>query len=126
QVAEHVTLSNRDIIDQLSKAGTSCDRDPAAGNEGLKSIFLNFNKKLNSPEFILPTRQFYSRQAIIKDLGASINKLLGPRSSTTPLRSFIIEFSVMLRDSKQCILSYTTRKDTFTRCRRSNTLSSRQ
>src|SRR6478609_149726 len=52
QVAEHVTRSNIAIIKSLKKEGRSPDRAADAGVEGLKSTFLNFDKKLQSPEFI--------------------------------------------------------------------------
>lgn len=75
QVAEHVTLSNIDITKELSKPGNICEREPDAGVENIKSIFLNFTKKLNSPDFILPTRDIYQRERLIKDLETSVADL---------------------------------------------------
>jgi len=76
QVAEHVMLSNRDVTIQLLKAGKTCDREPDAGIEKIRSIFLNFDKKLNSPDFILPTKEMYDRQQLISALKRSIFELI--------------------------------------------------
>jgi hypothetical protein len=75
QVAEHVTLSNIDIIKQLSAAGKKCEREPDAGVEKIRSIFLNFTRKLNSPDFILPTKNIYKRETAIRDLQQSVDQL---------------------------------------------------
>src|SRR5690349_21160683 len=55
QVAEHLTRSNVAIIKSLKKEGRSPGRAPDAGVQGLRDTFLNFDHKLRSPEFILPT-----------------------------------------------------------------------
>ena len=75
QVAEHVTLSNVDINEQLSAEGKECEREPDSGVERIRSIFLNFSKKLNSPDFILPTRDMYERKILIENLTQSIDRL---------------------------------------------------
>ena len=75
QVAEHVTLSNLDIIRQLSAEGKECEREPDSGVERIRSIFLNFSKKLNSPDFILPTLDMYERKILIENLRQSIDRL---------------------------------------------------
>src|SRR5437773_634130 len=75
QVAEHVTRSNLNIANELSRHGKICDRAPDAGVEKIRSIFLDFNKKLKSPEFILPTRHAYAREILIKELERSIDEL---------------------------------------------------
>src|SRR5690242_10235466 len=62
QVAEHVTRSNRGITKELQKEGKACDREPDAGVDQIKSIFLNFTKKLKSPEFILPAKSVYEKE----------------------------------------------------------------
>ena len=75
QIAEHVTLSNNDIVKQLSKPGKICRREPDAGVENIKSIFLNFTEKLKSPGFILPTRNWYNRETLIANLAESIRSV---------------------------------------------------
>ena len=75
QLAEHVTLSNIGIIKSLKKEGRSPDRSADAGVEGLKKTFLDFETKLQSPEFILPTRDIYQKKLVIDSLGTSIAEL---------------------------------------------------
>ena len=75
QVAEHVIRSNRGIEKDLQKEGKTCGREPDAGVEQIKSIFLNFTKKLKSPEFILPTKNVYEKERLIADLKKSIDRL---------------------------------------------------
>ena len=75
QVIEHVTLSNVNITGELLKHGKICDRAPDAGVDNLRSIFLNFEKRLKSPAFIVPTRDVYSRETVIAELKKSIDEL---------------------------------------------------
>jgi hypothetical protein len=75
QVAEHVTRSNIGITKELQKKGRPCEREPDAGVQELKSVFLNFTSKLKSPEFILPTKDSYDKEIVITDLKKSINEL---------------------------------------------------
>ena len=76
QVSEHVTLSNSDIADQLSKPGKICERAADAGVERIRSIFLNFDKKLNAPEFIVPSAIPRTRKEVMEQLQHSIDKLM--------------------------------------------------
>ena len=75
QVAEHVTRSNIGITKELQKEGKPCDREPDAGAQELRSVFLNFTTKLKSPEFILPTKNHYHKETVITDLKKSIDNL---------------------------------------------------
>jgi len=76
QVAEHVTRSNIDIEKQLAKEGRPCLRQPDAGAENIKSIFLDFQKKLDSPSFILPTSDLYERDVVLSNLNMSVERLM--------------------------------------------------
>src|SRR6185295_12655103 len=75
QVAEHVTKSNTGIIKSLKKEGRSPERAVDAGVEQLKKTFLDFDKKLRSPEFILPTQDIYQKKSVIDNLEISISQL---------------------------------------------------
>jgi len=75
QVAEHVTKSNNGIINSLKKEGKLPGRAPDAGVEQLKKTFLDFDKKLQSPEFILPTQDIYQKKMVIDNLEISIAQL---------------------------------------------------
>ena len=86
QIAEHVTRSNNNIAEEMSKEGKVCEREPNLGVERIKSIFLNFEKKLNSPEFILPTRETYERETVIHELKISIERLMDVAKKEDPLQ----------------------------------------
>ena len=75
QVAEHITKSNIGIIRSLKKEGSLPGRAPDAGVEQLKKTFLDFDKKLQSPEFILPTQDIYQKKLVIDNLRISIAQL---------------------------------------------------
>jgi dihydrofolate reductase len=77
QVAEHVTRSNIAIAKSLRQPGKKVPRNVEEGVSRLRNIFLNFEKKLQSPQFILPTRNIYDREWIITHLGISNRELIG-------------------------------------------------
>ena len=75
QVADHITLSNNSIAKALALKGKPVDRNPGERVEELKSIFLDFQKKFKSPEFILPTREIYDGRLLLKELEVSIKRI---------------------------------------------------
>jgi len=81
QVAEHVTKSNIEIAKSLKKEGKLTGRAPDAGVDQLKRIFLDFDKKLLSPEFILPSQDIYQKKLVIDNLEVSIIQLKELRRS---------------------------------------------
>src|SRR5207237_53073 len=44
------------------------DRDPEANKETLRSVFLDFNTKYNSPGFILPTSEPQNKQHLLENI----------------------------------------------------------
>src|SRR5688572_12198652 len=76
QVADHITKSNNSILKAMLLSGTNINRNPGGRVEELKAIFLNFDSKLKSPDFILPSQDIYERQAVINNLKWSVEKLL--------------------------------------------------
>jgi len=75
QVADHVAKSNIGIIKSLKKEGRSPGRAPDAMIEDLKRTFLDFDTKLQSPEFILPSRDIYQKKLVVDTLATSIAEL---------------------------------------------------
>jgi dihydrofolate reductase len=75
QVAEHVTKSNLGIVRSLNTEGRQMDRAPDERITDFKKQFLNFSEKLQSPKFILPTRDIYQKEKVIADLKLSIDQL---------------------------------------------------
>jgi len=75
QVADHVTKSNFEIIRSLKSTGKMALRLPDEMVPQLREQFLNFNEKLQSPKFILPSQDIYQTQKVIDDLKKSIEQL---------------------------------------------------
>lgn len=75
QVADHITLSNNSIAKALALKGKPVDRNPGERINELKSIFLDFSKKFQAPEFIVPTKDIYNPDLLMKELQASILRI---------------------------------------------------
>ena len=75
QVADHVNKSNKAMIESLSEQGKASGRAGDEGVEKLKEIFLNFDSKLQSPKFILPTQDSYNKEALVADLKNSVERI---------------------------------------------------
>jgi hypothetical protein len=76
QVADHVTKSNQSITKALLLHGTIINRNPFARVQELKNVFLNFDTKLQSPDFILPDKEIYEKETLIRKLVDSIHKII--------------------------------------------------
>ncbi len=75
QLASHVTKSNNSIVQALNTPGKPAERNPGEGVQELKAMFLDFNTKLKSPEFILPTRNTYQKETLIANLKKSMEQV---------------------------------------------------
>lgn len=75
QVTDHITKSNKSIVQALSLEGKPADRKPDERTPELAKIFLDFKTKLKSPDFILPTQDYYQKASLIVALESSIGKL---------------------------------------------------
>ena len=75
QVADHVMQSNRSMIQSLYEEGRAASGNVDEGVQKLKEIFLNFDSKLQSPKFILPTQERYSRKQLITELRDSVEQI---------------------------------------------------
>lgn len=71
QVGEHMNKSHS-LGDLLRGTTTDTERDPAAFLPNLKAIFLNFDDKMQSPEFVVPEDKIYGKQDLIASLSAKI------------------------------------------------------
>ena len=72
QVADHIRLSNNSIAKALALKGKPVDRNPGERIIELKNIFLDFQKKYQSPDFIVPTKDIYEPELLLKALQQSI------------------------------------------------------
>ncbi len=75
QLATHVTKSNKAIAQGLQMEGKLAERDPEQGVVQIRKMFLDFEAKYKSPEFIVPEEKEYDKDEVVKAFGASINKL---------------------------------------------------
>ena len=74
QLLDHVTKSISGIGQAMLKDAKPAGRDPGERIEELKKIFLDFSKKMKSPEFIVPEEGDYDREATIEKLSKSFNQ----------------------------------------------------
>ena len=81
QLATHVTKSNKAIVQGMEMKGKQAERGPDAGEPNIKKIFLDFDAKYKSPEFIVPEEKIYDKDEVVKILKSSINKLKEIRST---------------------------------------------
>jgi hypothetical protein len=68
QVAEHIRLSVSGSIDLIEGDTTETERDPAAMEEELRNTFLNFDIKMQSPDFVMPAEKEYNKDELIGEL----------------------------------------------------------
>ena len=76
QLATHVTKSNKAIAQALDMEGKTAERNPGERVRELKAMFLNFNTKFQSPEFLRPKRENYLKETLVADLKKSIDHLM--------------------------------------------------
>ena len=75
QLAVHVTKSNKAIAQGLNMKGKPAKRNIDEGVPKLKKMFLDFDVKYKSPEFIVPEEKDYNKEEIIAALQQSIQRL---------------------------------------------------
>ncbi|WP_202552282.1 DinB family protein [Ginsengibacter hankyongi] len=82
QLVTHVTKSNNAIIQGLDMEGKLAERNPEDGVPNLKKIFLDFDTKFQSPQFIVPENRNYDKHEVITVLRGSIDRLKDARKKT--------------------------------------------
>jgi len=80
QLATHVTKSNKAIAQGMEMEGKPAEREPDAGEPDIRKIFLDFDVKYKSPQFIVPEEKSYNHGEVLKILNSSIDKLKALRS----------------------------------------------
>ncbi|HUM47543.1 MAG TPA: DinB family protein [Chitinophagales bacterium] len=74
QLLTHVRKSINGMAKAMLMEGKPADRDPGEKIEVLRDTFLDFSKKLKSPDFIVPEEGIYERQTVINKLIESFNR----------------------------------------------------
>ena len=72
QVAEHVLKSCSGLVEVLEGNVKPTNRNAEEHVPMLREIFLNFDHKMKSPEFILPTHDAHDRQVIAAELANAL------------------------------------------------------
>jgi len=75
QVAQHIIMSDSGFANLLNGPVKDTDRQPDEHVEQLKAIFLNFDIKMKSPDFILPPAIDYKKEELLANLGEIKNQL---------------------------------------------------
>jgi hypothetical protein len=83
QLLRHVTKSISGMAQTMLMEGKPTDRDPGERIDELKTLFLDFSKKMNSPEFILPEDGPYEKQTAIDGLNTAFRQLEENAQKTT-------------------------------------------
>ena len=68
QLLRHVTKSISGMAKAMQMDAKPTDRNPGERIEEFKTVFLDFSKKMKSPEFIVPEEGTYEKQFTIDDL----------------------------------------------------------
>ena len=67
QVARHVHLSDRGMLQILNGKLSACKRDPEQNIQHIKADFLDYTSKSESPEFVRPAHKMYNKVKLIED-----------------------------------------------------------
>ncbi|HMI77621.1 MAG TPA: DinB family protein, partial [Ferruginibacter sp.] len=75
QLFNHVTKSINGMAKSMVKESAPAGRDPGERIAGLRKAFLGFSSKMKSPDFIIPGKGPYEKQAAIDELRSSFELL---------------------------------------------------
>lgn len=71
----HITKSNVAMLQALNMKSSNANRDSSERVEELKSMFLNYSVKFQSPEFIVSDNDAYAEDSLVADIRESIASL---------------------------------------------------
>lgn len=75
QVGQHVIISVSGFTDLLTGPDTATERLPDTHVDNLKAAFLNFDTKMQSPDFVIPPAVDYNKQKQLDELERLQEKL---------------------------------------------------
>jgi len=104
QTADHVRKSNNGIAQALQMKGRVNERNADERVKELKEVFLDFETKLKSPQFILPGQLGYNKKDLIERLERSIERIKQERRNVD--LSEIIDLTVLGTISKMELLHF--------------------
>ena len=68
QLTQHMVMSNSGFADLLKGPVKDTERAPDAAVEGIENAFLNFDIKMQSPDFIRPEKKNYDKDGLLAAL----------------------------------------------------------
>ncbi|MBC7947809.1 MAG: DinB family protein [Chitinophagaceae bacterium] len=71
QVADHILRSQTGIVQVVQGPTAPTERSPTEKSGQIKATFLDFNTKMKSPEFVLPTDNPLDKQDVVKRISDS-------------------------------------------------------
>jgi hypothetical protein len=74
QLLRHVAKSNNEMAKAVRMEAAPANRNPGERIDELKTVFLDFSKKLTQPDFLIPEEQFYEKQPAIAELNNSFSR----------------------------------------------------
>lgn len=93
QVAQHLILGNKGFADILGATVKDTDRAIDGLIPQLKEIFLNFEVKLNAPDFILPPQRDYKKSELLPAI-QNIRETIVTTIHTLPLDKTCVAFEL--------------------------------
>lgn len=76
QVGEHIFLSSSGLMETICAPAKSTERDPGEKINALREIFLNFEIKMVSPEFVLPSQTDHDKDMLLYQLDDTMTSLM--------------------------------------------------
>jgi uncharacterized damage-inducible protein DinB len=75
QVAEHILKSYNGILEVISDQAGPTERKPDEKIEAIKDLFLNFDTKMSSPDFVLPSAPPHNQQTLLQESKDLLDKM---------------------------------------------------
>jgi hypothetical protein len=82
QVCRHLYKSEDGMDNLFSASATVADRDPEQRAPEYKNILMNYEKKLQSPDFLIPEDKDFDKEKLAADLKKAKDKVLEAVSNT--------------------------------------------
>lgn len=76
ELTRHVCKSTAEMAIAMEQKTTAAARNPGEKIAFLKEIFLNYSKKMQSPDFIMPEKNIYTKENSILGLQESFQRLI--------------------------------------------------
>ncbi len=93
QVGDHL-LKSYDVVGCLTGHTAHTQRDPEASVAPLSEAFLNFDIKMESPDFILPNTDEISKEHLLDGLRARMASIIGFADSDADMTLICLDFEL--------------------------------